>query len=100
HRLSAPYQAFRTADGYLTVGAANQANWEKLCGVLERPDLLADPRFRDNPSRTQRAAELAAELEQVFVTRSPADWLTRLEDAGMPAGPINDMAAVYADPQV
>jgi crotonobetainyl-CoA:carnitine CoA-transferase CaiB-like acyl-CoA transferase len=100
HRLAAPYQAFRTADGYITIGAANQANWEKLCGVLGRADLLADPRFRDNPSRTQHAAELAAELETIFVTRPTADWLSVLEATGMPVGPVNDMAAAYADPQV
>ncbi len=100
HRLAAPYQAFGTADGYLTLGAANQASWEKLCQALERPDLLADPRFVDNPSRATRAVELAAELEQVFVTRSTAEWLERLDAAGIPAGPINDMAAVYADPHV
>jgi crotonobetainyl-CoA:carnitine CoA-transferase CaiB-like acyl-CoA transferase len=100
HRLAAPYQAFRTADGYITVGAANQANWEKLCAVLERPDLLADPRFRDNPSRAVHSAELAAQLEPVFAAHLTAEWLARLEAAGLPAGPVNDMAAVYADPQV
>jgi crotonobetainyl-CoA:carnitine CoA-transferase CaiB-like acyl-CoA transferase len=100
HRLAAPYQAFRTADGYITVGAANQANWEKLCAVLERPDLFADPRFRDNPSRAVHSAELAAQLEPVFAAHRTAEWLARLEAAGLPAGPVNDMAAVYADPQV
>jgi len=100
HRLAAPYQAFRTADGYLTLGAANQATWEKLCRALGRPDLAADPRFRDNPSRTVRAAELAGELERIFSGRPTADWLRRLDEAGVPAGPVNDMAAVYADPQV
>ena len=100
HRMAAPYQAFRTADGYLTIGAANQANWEKLCTMLHRADLLTDPRFRDNPSRTQRAAELAQELETIFITRSTAEWLSILETTGMPIGPVNDMAAAYADPQV
>ncbi len=100
HRLAAPYQVFRTADGYITVGAANQTNWEKLCAVLERPDLLSDPQFRDNPSRTVHAAELAAQLELVFAARLTAEWLARLEAAGLPAGPVNDIAAVYADPQV
>lgn len=100
HRLSAPYQAFQTADGYLTLGAANQANWEKLCRVLERPDLLADARFRDNPSRTRHAEELAALLEQVFAGRPTADWLERLAAAGVPAGPLYDIPAVYADPHV
>jgi crotonobetainyl-CoA:carnitine CoA-transferase CaiB-like acyl-CoA transferase len=92
--------AFRTADGYLNLGAANQANWEKLCQVLERPDLLADPRYRDNPARTAHATELVAELEQVFESRPTAEWLARLDVAGVPAGPLYDMPAVYADPHV
>ncbi len=100
HRLSAPYQAFRTADGYINVGAANQANWVKLARVLRRDDLLSDPRFQDNPSRTARAAELAAELDETFRLRPTDEWLTRLEAAGVPTGPIYDMAQVYADPQV
>jgi crotonobetainyl-CoA:carnitine CoA-transferase CaiB-like acyl-CoA transferase len=100
HRLAAPYQAFRTADGYLNLGAANQANWEKLCRLLERSDLLADPRFHDNPTRTTHAAELAVELEHVFATCSTVEWLARLDAAGVPAGPLYDMPAVYADPHV
>jgi crotonobetainyl-CoA:carnitine CoA-transferase CaiB-like acyl-CoA transferase len=100
HRLAAPYQAFRTADGYLTLGAANQANWEKLVAVIEQPALLADPRFRDNPARTAHAVELAQALEPVFAARPTAEWLERLDAAGVPAGPIHDMAAAYAQPQV
>jgi crotonobetainyl-CoA:carnitine CoA-transferase CaiB-like acyl-CoA transferase len=100
HRLAAPYQAFRTADGYLTLGAANQANWEKLVAVVERPELSADPRFRDNPTRTAHAVELAQALEPIFAARPMAEWLARLDAAGVPAGPINDMAAAYAQPQV
>jgi crotonobetainyl-CoA:carnitine CoA-transferase CaiB-like acyl-CoA transferase len=99
HRLSAPYQSFRTADGYINVGAANQSNWEKLARVIERADLLDDARFKDNPSRTVHAVELAAKLERTFRTRPAAEWLDRLEGAGIPAGPIYDMAQVYADPQ-
>ncbi len=99
HRLSAPYQAFPTADGHLTVGGANQSTWEKLCRALEREDLALDPRFRDNASRTTRAAELAAELGKIFSARPTAEWLARLEAAGVPAGPLHDMPAVYADPQ-
>ncbi len=100
HRLSAPYQAFHTADGYINIGAANQSNWEKLCAVLERPDLLNDPRFRDNPARITRAAELAEELDRCFVQRTTAEWLARLEAAGVAAGPVYDMKGVYDDPQV
>jgi crotonobetainyl-CoA:carnitine CoA-transferase CaiB-like acyl-CoA transferase len=100
HRLSAPYQAFRTADSYINVGAANQANWEKLAHALTREELLSDLRFEDNPSRTVHAAELAAELEKTFLTRPTGEWLAQLEAAGVPAGPIYDMAQVYADPHI
>jgi crotonobetainyl-CoA:carnitine CoA-transferase CaiB-like acyl-CoA transferase len=99
HRLSAPYQAFPTADGYLTVGGANQSTWEKLCGALGREDLARDPRFRENASRTVRAAELADELGRIFATRPTAEWLSQLDAAGVPAGPLHDIPAVYADPQ-
>ncbi len=100
HRLAAPYQAFKTSDGYITIGAANQANWELLCEALGRLELVADPRYADNPARTRAAPELARELEPAFALRSTREWLERMEAVGLPAGPVNDMAAVYADPQI
>ena len=100
HRLAAPYQAFKTRDGYLTIGAANQANWELLCQALGRPELVADPRYIDNPARTRAAVELARELEPSFAARTTREWLEIMEAIGLPAGPVNDMAAVYADAQV
>ncbi|HZQ06739.1 MAG TPA: CoA transferase [Anaerolineae bacterium] len=100
HRLSAPYQAFQTADGYINIGAANQSNWEKLCRVLKRDDLLNDPRFLDNPSRTTRAVELADELQPSFLQHTTAEWLTQFEKEGVPAGPVYNLQEVYADPQV
>jgi len=100
HRLAAPYQAFNTSDGYINIGAANQANWELLCQALGRPELVTDPRYVDNPARTRAAPELARELEPAFAQRSTREWLERLAAIGLPAGPVNDMAAVYADPQV
>jgi crotonobetainyl-CoA:carnitine CoA-transferase CaiB-like acyl-CoA transferase len=100
HRLSAPYQAVRAADGYLTLGAANQRTWEQLCAVIERQDLLADPRFATNADRTQHQRELAEILEAVFTTKSVAEWLAVLEQAGVPAGPVYSIEQVYRDPQV
>jgi len=100
HRLSAPYQAFRAADGYLTIGAANQRNWEKLCCVIGREDLLADPRFATNADRTRNQSELAEILESVFITRPVAQWLSDLDRAGVPAGPVYNFEQVYNDPQV
>ena len=100
HRLSAPYQALRAADGYLTLGGANQRTWEQLCVALGRHDLLADPRFATNADRTRHQRELAEILEAVFVTKSVAEWLTVLEQAGVPAGPVYNIEQVYRDPQV
>jgi formyl-CoA transferase len=99
-RLSAPYQALRAADGYLTIGAANQKNWKKLCAVIQHQELLSDPRFATNADRTRHQRELAEILEAVFVTRSVTDWLVVLEQAGVPAGPVYNMEQVYRDPQV
>src|SRR5438270_3479933 len=100
NRLAAPYQAFKTSDGYITIGAANQANWELLCQALGRPELVTDPRYIDNPTRTRAAPELARELEPSFALHTTREWLERLEAIGLPAGPVNDMPAVDADPQV
>ena len=95
HRLSAPYQALRAADGYLALGAANQRTWEQLCDAIGRKDLLADPRFATNADRTKHQRELAEILEAVFATRSIGEWLTVLEQAGVPAGPVYNMEQVY-----
>ena len=100
HRMSAPYQAFRTSDGHVNIGAANQANWERLCVAIDRQDLLADPRFASNADRMANLDALVETLQRTFEARESAHWLEALEREGVPAGPINDMAQVYADPQV
>jgi crotonobetainyl-CoA:carnitine CoA-transferase CaiB-like acyl-CoA transferase len=100
HRLSAPYQALRTKDGYINIGAANQANWERFAKAIGRDDLLRDARFKANSDRLQNRAALEKELENTLATKTRAEWLTVLDAAGVPAGPIYDMAEVYSDPQV
>ena len=100
HRISAPYQAYRTADSWLVVGAATQLNWEKMCRALAREDLLGDERFADNAGRIGRLDELNAELGPTFASHTTAEWLARLEHAGVPAGPIHDIAQVWADGHV
>lgn len=99
HPLSAPYQAFPTADGWIVLGASNQANWLRLVEVLGAPELAADPRFRENADRMRHLAELEAELTRHFRTRTTADWLHRLEQAGVPAGPVHDIRQMLEDPQ-
>ncbi len=99
HPLNAPYQAFETADGWITIGAANQANWLKLLSALEAPQIGEDPRFKENPGRMENLAELVKVLAPIFKSRTSADWLARLERAGVPAGPVLDIAAMHRDPQ-
>ena len=100
HRLSAPYQAIRTNDGYINIGGATQPTWENLCRTIGREELISDPRFTSNGDRKQREGELAAILEETFSQQSTSHWLSVLEGSGVPAGPIYDMEQVYSDPHV
>ena len=100
HRVSAPYQALRTRDGYLNLGAATQPTWEQLCRAIGREDLMEDERFRAPWDRKAREKELAALLEETFSANDTAHWLQLLDDAGVVAGPIYNMEQVYQDPQV
>jgi crotonobetainyl-CoA:carnitine CoA-transferase CaiB-like acyl-CoA transferase len=99
HPLSAPYQAFEAADGWITVGAANQTNWLRLLEALERPDLQEDPRFADDSRRMGNIDDLVVILTGIFKRRPARDWLERLEGAGVPAGPVLDIAGMQADAQ-
>ena len=99
HPLNAPYQAFETADGWITVGAANQANWVKLTEALEADALKTDLRFASNDVRMANLPALVAALAPLFRQRSSAEWLRRLEAAGVPAGPVLDVVQMQADPQ-
>ena len=100
HRINAPYQALRCKDQYITIGAANQANWQRLCHALDREELMEDPRFTTGPDRREHYAELAEELEATLMTMPADHWLPKLEDEGVPSGPLNDMAQVYQDRHV
>ena len=100
HPLSAPYQSFKAGDGYFVVGAPNQANWERLCGAIDRHDLLDDRRFTANPDRMVNREALVQTLEETFASRTVSHWLRLLDQAGVPCGPINDLAQVYSDPHV
>lgn len=100
HRLNAPYQVFETKDGAISIGAANQSTWVKLCEVLGQWELREDARFLTNAARVQHHQELAATLQPIFLERTTADWLGALEAAGVPAGPIYNIAQVYGDPHI
>lgn len=99
HPLNAPYQAFETADGWITVGAANQANWLKMLDALEASPLKDDQRFSDNALRMENLKALVEALTPILRSRSSAEWLARLERAGVPAGPVLDILAMHRDPQ-
>jgi crotonobetainyl-CoA:carnitine CoA-transferase CaiB-like acyl-CoA transferase len=99
HPLMAPYQAFQTKDGWLNIGAANQANWERLLKALEAEAMGADPRFADNVGRLNNLPELVKALSGYFRQRTTAEWLERLEAMGVPAGPVLSIAEMQANPQ-
>ena len=100
HRLHAPYQAFRCADGYVTIGAATDRLFPKLCGVLGHPEWTAVPEFADTPGRVRNRAALAERIEAVTGGRPRAYWLERLEAVGVPCGPLNTYDQVLTDPQI
>ena len=99
HPLNAPYQAFRTSDGWINVGAANQANWQKLITMIGAEHLGQDPRFTDNKARITNRLDLEAELNKIMPSRSTADWLALFDDGGLPAGPVLAIDEMHADPQ-
>ena len=100
HPLTAPYQAFRTKDTFIVVGAATQRPWENLCRSLNREDLLTDSKYTTVGDRKKNETELATILEATFLTK-PADyWLDLLEQAGVPAAPIYNLEQAFSDPQV
>ncbi|MBS0222745.1 MAG: CoA transferase [Proteobacteria bacterium] len=100
HPLSAPYQAFRAADGYLTIAAGNQRLWEATCEVLGLVALVGDPRFLTNNDRARNQAELVPLLEAVLEKRPVREWVEELAHRGVPCGPINRVDEVLTDPQV
>ena len=100
HRVSAPYQALRTSDGHINIGAATQSTWEQFCRAIDQPELIEDPRFPTTGERKAREVELANLLEETLSQESTEHWLKVLDAAGVVAGPIYHMGQVYQDPQV
>ena len=95
----APYQAFPCVDGELMVAVGNNRLFAALCEVLGVPELGTDPRFASNPDRVARREELASALGERFLTETRAIWLERLERAGVPAAPVQDVAEVAVHEQ-
>ena len=99
HRLSAPYQAFRCADGHITIGAANDRNFTKVARVLGHHEWLADDRFSGNHQRIAHREELARLIEAETITQPVAYWIQEFEQAGVPCGPILDYEDALTTPQ-
>lgn len=100
HAHMVPWQAFAVKDGYIVVAAREEKFWVRLCEAIGRPELVDDPRASSNAIRVQNRAYVVAELERSFATRTRAEWMSILEAADLPAAPVNDLAEVFADPQV
>jgi crotonobetainyl-CoA:carnitine CoA-transferase CaiB-like acyl-CoA transferase len=99
HILTAPYQAFRARDGWINVGGANQANWERIADVLGHPGWRDDPRFRTNSDRMANLPALVKLMNDVIATRDKAQWIAAFDAAGVPVGPVNTVGEALADPQ-
>jgi len=100
HRASAPYQAFRTADGWVTLGATTPRTWAAFCAAAGLGALRDDPRFATNAARKANEAALAARIEAVTAGAPTAAWVARLAAAGVPAGAVRGLPAVAADPHL
>ncbi len=101
HRRSTPYQAYRTSDGYVTIGAGNDRLWKRLVeDALGKPEWLEDPRFLTLPDRMRNIDELEAEIEAITTQRTTDEWIEIIDKAGVPCGPVLTYDQTWADPQV
>ena len=100
HPLTSPYGRFAARDGYLNIAAANDAQWQRLALALEQPDWLRDARFAGVLDRVRNRRELSLALEDVLRSQDVSHWVDLLNGAGVPCGPVLDLAQVFADPQV
>ena len=100
HPSLVPYQAFRTKDGYINIAVGSEAIWSRFVVAVGAPHLGEDPRFRANPDRVRHRDVLIPLLEPIFAARATAEWVSIMEQAGVPAGPIYLLSDLFADPQV
>jgi crotonobetainyl-CoA:carnitine CoA-transferase CaiB-like acyl-CoA transferase len=100
HPSIVPYRAFETRDGHIVLAVGNDGQFARLCAVAGRPELARDPRFATNAARVRNRADLESLLAVIIAGRGSRDWIDALDAATVPCGPINDLAQVFADPQV
>jgi len=100
HPSITPFASFTAKDGHIIVGAGNERLWEKLCTLIGCPELIKDERFNNNGNRTNNVKELMALLNTIFINKTITEWLTLLEDAGLPCAPINTIDKIVNDPHI
>lgn len=100
HPTSAPMGLFKASDGVFNLGASGNGNWHRLCELLQRPEWRDDPEFRTEKLRAQHRSRLNALLDEAFATQPVDHWVTVLNDAGIPAGPVYSVPEMFDDPQV
>ncbi|XP_074431701.1 succinyl-CoA:glutarate CoA-transferase isoform X3 [Larus michahellis] len=100
HGSIVPYQAFKTKDGYIVVGAGNDQQFVTVCKILNLPEVSKDSRYKTNTLRVQNRKELIDILSMRFSEKATIEWLQLFEGSGVPYGPINNMQQVFSDPQV
>lgn len=99
HPLTAPYQAFKTANGYLNIGGANQANWERVAETLGHPEWKTDPRFENNTIRLANREALERLIEAELIHKTTAEWIAVFDKTGVPAGPVHTIEEALTHPQ-
>ncbi|MFQ5534739.1 MAG: CaiB/BaiF CoA transferase family protein [Sphingomonadales bacterium] len=100
HANIVPYQVFDAADGRIVVAVGNDGQFARFCDIAGCPELAVDERFATNRGRVENRERLIPMIAEILRTRSARDWLDGLEEAGIPCGPVNDLAAVFEDPQI
>ncbi len=100
HATVVPYQVFKTADGHIVLAIGNDGQFRKFCDFAGEPALASDARFATNPARIRNRAELISEMTGILARQTSAYWIRELERIGVPCGPINNLAEVFADPHV
>ena len=100
HPSIAPFEVYRTRDSYIVIAAGNDVLFSKLANALDRPELLDNPHFATNPERCHNVDELKGEIEKSLLLKDTAEWLTIVDGAGVPCGPLNNVRNVVEDPHV
>jgi formyl-CoA transferase len=100
HRMTAPYQAIRCADGFITLAAANDRLFQRLCELVGHREWIGDPQFADDTARVRNRLALASLIESETIGRPRAHWIALFEANGLPCGPINNYEQVFADPHI